>query len=276
MEDQSYNMNNNQTSNEGDISFGPRNLSFLQLVLKTFAGVGGGLAGAVIMVLIFIGASSILGPVLEPILQNGTEGEVDFIFVVVIMVMVLMTSIVSSMLSTLLLAFTERERYTRITTTMMQVFLINLVIFLFVLPIYLTVTSVGYDLMGYAAGLQIIMGALASALILELIHDYKYSLLAVYSTVLAILVGTGANYLIYYISGNATILLFTAIPIIWLLIGFFQAIVAMFYYWVWQTWGSDFLASEMSYGDDYGEIPEPEPEELLPPDEEGRDFLSNN
>jgi hypothetical protein len=256
--------------------YGPRRLSFFTLVLKTFAGLGGGIAGTAVLLLIFLAASSILQPVLGAQAElELMEGEISPLFMVVLMGMILATSLVSSLAGPLFIAYTERERYTRISTMMGQIFIINMVIFMFVLPIYLTTSTTQIELTAYAAGLQVILSTTASVLIMELVHDNRYALLAVYNTILAILVGAGVNFMLYFISGSATVLLFAALPIIWGLIGFSQAAGTMIYYWIFQTWGTDFLASTASFGTDYG-IPDQteEEEEALAPDVEGGDFLN--
>ncbi|HLG25777.1 MAG TPA: hypothetical protein VI588_03235 [Candidatus Gracilibacteria bacterium] len=259
-----------------EVSYGPRRMTFFNLVLKTFAGFGGGLAGTGVLLLIFLGTSSILQPVLGATAEGEmAAGEVSPLFMVVLMAMVFSTTLISSMLGTLLLCYTERERYTRVTTVMGQVFAVNLVIFAFVLPIYLTASTTRLELTAYAAGLQVILTSMASALILELIHDYRYPLLAVYNTILAMLVAVGLCFFIYFAAGNATIMLFAALPVIWALIGFSQAAVTMFYYWIFQTWGTDYLANSATFGADYG-VPdqsEEEMEEPQRPDIEGNDFL---
>jgi hypothetical protein len=260
-----------------EVTYGPRKLTFLTLVLKTFAGIAGGGAGTAIMMLIFLGTSSILQPILGATASaEAAAGESSPLFIVVLMGMIFATSIVSSMVSTLLLSYTERDRYTRIATTMSQVFIVNMVIFAFVLPIYLTTSTAHLEMTAFAAFLQVILSTTASALILELIHDHRYALLAVYTTILAILVATGVNYFLYYISGTATVMLFAALPIYWATICFSQSALTMFYYWVYETWGSDFLASTATFGADYG-VPdtseEEEEEAMQKPDTEGVDFL---
>jgi MFS family permease len=267
-----------EAGQEGQVveySYGPRKISFFTLVLKTMAGFAGGVAGTLVMLLIFLSTSSILQPVIGTATAEETaSGEVSPLFMVVLLGMIFATSIVSSILGTLLIAYTERDRYTRIATMLSQVFIINIVIFAFVLPIYLTTSTARIELTAFAAALQIILSSAASALILELIHDYRYSLLAVYTTVLGVMVATGINFFLYFTSGNATIILFAALPIMWTLIGFTQAALAMIYFWIWQTWGTDFLASTASFGADYG-IPDTseEEEEIKRPDVEGGNFL---
>jgi hypothetical protein len=257
-----------------EYSYGPRKLSFLTLVLKTFAGFAGGAAGALVMMLIFLGTSSILQPILGAT-ADAAAGEASPLFIVVLMAMIFATSLVSSMASVLLLSYTERDRYTRIATAMSQVFIINVVIFAFVLPIYLTASTARLELTAFAAFTQVLLSATASSMILELIHDYRYSLVAVYTTILGILVSTGVNFFLYYAAGSATIMLFAALPIIWATIGFAQSAFGMIYYWIYETWGQDFLATTTSYGADYGipDTTEEEEEEIQRPDVEGGNFL---
>ncbi len=255
--------------------YGPRKMSFVTLVLKTFAGLAGGIAGTMVLLLIFLLTSSILQPVLSP--AEAAAAEVSPLFIFVLMAMIFSTSLVSSLIAPLLLSYTERGRYNRVATALSQIFIINIVIFAFVAPIYLTTSTTRLELTAYAAGLQIILSATASALILELIHDYRYSLLTVYTTILGILVATAINFFLYTISGpaGATILLFASLPIIWTLVGFFQAALAMFYYWLYQNYGIDFLAASTSLGQDYGIPDETEEEASEPPreDTEGGNFL---
>jgi len=262
----------NQTVPEGE-QYGPRKLTFFTLVLKTFGGLFGGAAGSVIFLLIFLGASSVL----QPSLGTGGElstGEISPLFLVVVLLMMLSTSVVSSLLSTVFLAYTERDRYTRISTMLVQVFIFNIAIFAFVLPVYLTTATTHFELTVYAAGLQLILGATASAMILELLHDYRYSLLAVYNTILAVLAASALMFLLYSFTNNATILAVVALPVIWGSIGFFQAAITMIYNWIFQTWGSDFLANYASFGADYGVPDESEEEEEAKPDVDGADFLN--
>ena len=112
--------------NQNVDQYGPRKLSFFTLVLKSLAGFAGGTAGTLVLLLIFLGASSILQPVIGTAAAADTaNGDISPLFMVVLMGMIFATSLVSSMVSTLLLAYTERDRYTKIPTTMAQIFIIN-------------------------------------------------------------------------------------------------------------------------------------------------------
>lgn len=259
-----------------EAAYGPRPMSFFTLVLKTFAGLGGGIAGTIVLVLIFLATSSILQPVLGGTAQLSPD-EISPLFIMVLVSMVFATSLVSSMVGALLLGYTERERYTRISTAMGQIFIMNIVIFAFVMPVYLTASTTSLAVIAGAAALQVILSATAGSLMLELIHDARYPLLAVYETLLAILAAMSVSFVLFALTGNATILMFIALPMIWGLLGFFHSAVPMFYYWLFQTWGTDYLATEAQFGTDYG-IPdesEEEAEEEQREDVEGGDFLNS-
>ena len=255
--------------------YGPRKMSFFTLVLKTFAGLAGGVAGTLVLLMIFLLASSILQPVLSP--AEAQAQEISPLFIFVLMAMIFATCVVSSLIAPLLISYTERERYTRVTTAMSQIFVINIVIFAFIAPIYMTTSTTRLELTAYAAGLQIILSSIGGALIMELIHDYRYSLISVYTTILGVLVATGITFFLYTGLGTAstTMLLFVALPIIWSVIGFFQGAISMFYYWLYTSYGVDFLATSTSYGSDYGIPDQSEEEEEQPQheDTEGGNFF---
>jgi MFS family permease len=274
MYEQNYLQQENQSVAFPQEEYGPRRLTFVSLVLKTFAGLGGGIAGSIIFLLIFLGASSILQPILGTAGFNELRpGEISPLFLVIVLALMLSTTMVSSLVATLFLAYTERERYYRLSTALVQVFIVNLVLFAALVPVYLSTATTNLELTIYAASLQILLSSTASALILELVHDQKYSLLAVYSTVVGVLGAAGLIMLLYHFTANATLLTFTALPIIWSSIGFFQAATTMLYSWIFQTWGSDYLANYTSYGSDYGIPDQSEEEEEKRPDVDGADFL---
>lgn len=260
-----------------DQNYGPRHVSFFTMFAKTFLGLCGGMFGSLILLLIFLASSSVLQPVLSP--ADATGEQINPIFIVILMAMIFATSLISSMATPMLLSFTERLRYPRIMTAIYQIFIINLVIFAFVAPIYLTTSTTSLEFTAYAAGLQIILVATSAALIMEILNDDRYPLLAVYTTIIGMLVATSINIFIYQILKSSTVLLFAALPITWASIGFFQGVLAMVYYWYYLNWGNDFLASTTTYGLEYAGVAEEEAEreaeELPPEDKSGSDFLKS-
>jgi hypothetical protein len=256
-------------------SYGPRQVSLFTLFAKTFLGFIGGGAGSLALLLIFLGTSSILQPVLRP--AETTGEQVNPIFIVILMAMIFATTLISSMLAPWLLSISERLRYPRIVTSVYQIFIINLIIFAFTAPLYLTTSVTNLEFTAYAAGMQILMVSMASALIMEILNDSRYPLLGVYTTVIGVLIATAVNLFLYQMMKSATVLLFAALPITWASIGFFQAALAMVYYWYYINWGNDFLAITTTYGTEYAGVQEEveEAEEELPEDKSGGDFFKS-
>lgn len=247
--------------------------TFLQLITRTIAAFGGGVAGTIVLLIIYLLASSVLMPVL-----SASEDSLDAnpLFIFVLMGMVFASTLAANLLAPLFISFTQKGRYARVTTSMFQIFISNVVIFVIMIAIYLFATGISTDFTSFAAGLHIAFSVLASAMIFEIISNYKYALLGVYSTIFAVLAGIVFNIILFQATGTATILLFVALPVLWGGIGFLYGIFTMLYQWVVNTWGTDYLATTQEYSKDYG-IPE-EPVETIvdepePEDTEGVDFL---
>jgi hypothetical protein len=247
--------------------------TFLNLITRTFAGLGGGIVGTVILLVIYILTVSIVAPVLAP--AGDSETTLNPLFIFILMGMVFASTLGANLISPLFVSFTARDKYNRITTSLFQIFIVNIVIFIILIPIYLFSTGIGLEFISYAAGLHIVFSVLASALIFEIIANYRYALLGVYSTIFGILLAIAFNIMMYQATGNATILLFLALPVLWGAVGFMFGIVGMIYQWIVKTWGTDYLATFQEYSKDYGITEEEEiaAEEPEPEDTEGIDFL---
>lgn len=247
--------------------------TFLSLITRTIAGLGGGIAGTIILLVFWMLSSSVLQPVL---LQTEDSIDVTPVFTIVIMAMVFVSLLAANMLGPLFISFTQGEKYKRITTALFQIFIVNVVIFIILVPIYLFSTNIGLEFLSFAAGIQMALAVLGSALIFEIISNFKYALLGVYSTIFAVLCAAVFSAILFQTTGSALVLVFLALPLLWGGVGFVYGIVGMIYSWVVSTWGVDYLATSQEYSQDYGkqededmvEVTEPEPE-----DTEGVDFL---
>lgn len=261
----------------------PPQFTFLSLITRTFAGVGGGILGSVVLLIIYILSVSIVSPVLNPgvAATAGESAEISPLFIFILMGMVFASTLAANIVAPLLISLTQSGKYKRVTTSLFQIFIINIVVFVILSPIYLFSQGLGFEFMSYAAGLQIAFSVLASALVFEIIANYKYALLGVYSTIFAVLLGIALSIMVYTVAGNATILLFIALPLLWGGVGFMFGIVGMIYQWVVRTWGVDYLSTFQDYTKDYGiaeavqEAQVEAQEAAAPPpvDTEGVDFL---
>ncbi len=247
--------------------------TFLQLITRTIAAFGGGVAGTIVLLIVYLLTSSILVPVLS---AAEDSLSVNPLFIFALMGMVFASTLVSNLLAPLFISFTQKGRYARVTTSMFQIFISNVVVFVILIPIYLFATSISTEFTSFAAGLHIAFSVLASAMIFEIISNYKYALLGVYSTIFAVLAGIVFNIILFQATGTATVLLFVALPILWGGVGFLYGIFTMLYQWIVNTWGTDYLATTQEYSKDYGvaeEAVETVVDESEPEDTEGVDFL---
>lgn len=252
---------------------GPAKISFTTFLLKILAGAIGGALGALILLLIFVFA----GSVLSPLTTMGEDGYVSPVFVFILMVMIFLSSTISNILSVFFLSLTEREKYTRTSSAIYQVFTVSVVIFLLMVPIYFITAAVSASMTVYAVALHVIIAVQISALILEIVSNYKYALVGVYGVSFAILLSAGVMFALTGLGIAPAVLLFLGLPIAWTSLAFVQTVVTMLYGWIVRTYDKDFLSTENLYGADYGkQVESTKPEVPKAKDEAGGDFLRHN
>jgi hypothetical protein len=234
------------------MSLPPRNISFSLLFFKSLSGLGVGIIGMIIL-LIFV----LFG------LGTATTGAVSGPFLVFSsLVMGFITAMVTSSLGVFIFGMLDRERYPDLRLVVKHVILLNVIIFIFLLPIYFF-TIIGADSglksLFLIAALQLLISAQASIFVLEFSANSstRENLITIYGTVFGILSAILATLLIYSIFQNfstpeelavggsggkgPTAALFAILPLTWFCFGFFISTVEMVYRWVYETWGVDFL-----------------------------------
>jgi len=259
--------------NQQEKELGPSKVSFATFLLKILAAVVGGVIGTLVFIAIFVFASSIF----DKITTLSAEDSVSPIFVFILMVITFLASTLGNIISSLLLSFTEKEKYQKRASAIYQIFVVNIIMFLLMVPVYFLGARMGFGVAAYVVGLHIILTAQASALILEIISNYKHALVGVYGVTFSILLSATVFFGIANIIESPNFLLFITLPIVWGSIALVQTIVTNLYGWVARTYDKDFLASTTVYGRDYGKEEETA-EEAAPKaqDEEGAEFLRKN
>lgn len=236
-----------------DEKIGPPETNFENFLLQLLGGLGGGIFGTLLMLVIFLLGSSILKPVLT--IEGGVSVHPLFIFLFIAMIFI--GSLSSNCLSILLISISNKAAYQRISSAIFQTFFINLIIFIFLFPVYIIVSNLNIGSIAYIAALQIILSSFGSFLIMKIIAAHRYALLGVYSSIFAILLSVGILLFIFRVSAkDLTMLLFVTLPIIWLSFGLFEGIVSIIYRFIFTLYGVDFLRSDIAYGKDYGSIQE--------------------
>ena len=116
--------------------------------------------------------------------------------------MIFIATTPANLLSVFLLSLTERDKYKRTKSALFQVFIINVVIFLLMVPVYFITTSINIGVTAYAVALHIVIAAQVSALILEIVSNYKYSIVGLYGVTLSVLVSAGVMFAMYGLTGE--------------------------------------------------------------------------
>lgn len=260
---------------EEQTEIGPPKISIPVLLLKTLSGLIGGGIGTLVLLVIFVAASSILAPITG---QSPHPEYISPLFIFLLAVMIFLSTTTGNILSSLFLALTERSKYKRISSSIYQIFIISLAIFLLMVPVYFITTSVNIQITAYAVALHIILSAQISAIILEIVSNYRHSLLGVYSTTLSILMSAGLMFGIASVIESPTILLFAALPIVWGSFAFLHSLVTMIYGSIARIYDKDFLSTQTLYGKDYGKQvkEESKEEDSNGKDQPGADFLRKN
>lgn len=264
----------NTQETASDISNEAPRMSFSTFLLKILAGAAGGIGGSLILLLIFVLASSILTPITE---GHSELESVSPIFTFILMMMIFLSSTAGNIVSTWLMALSERDKYKRLSSAIYQIFIISMIIFVLMVPVYFITANSNIEITAYAVALHIIISAQVSALILEIVSNYRYALVGVYGLTFAVLTSAGIMFGLSGIIESPQILLFAALPIVWGSIAFIQSIFTMLYGWIARTYDKDFLSTQTVYGNDYGkEVESDEPVAPVAKDEAGADFLRHN
>lgn len=252
---------------------GPARISFPVLLLKLLAGVAGGGIGALILLVVSVLAATIIAPLTSP---TEAAEEISPVFVFVVSIMAFLACTASDILSVLFLSLTEREKYTKTATAIYHIFILNVVLFILMVPVYFIATSAKVELAIFIIALHVIISAQASSLIMEIVSNSKYSLIGLYGVTFSIVISTAILFGLY--GGNSpAIVLFTALPIVWGSIALVYGIFSMIYGWIVELYDKDFLSLESDYGADYGKVVESEiPKAPRAKDESGADFLRHN
>lgn len=254
------------------VIIGPARISFPMLLLKVISGIFGGGVGALIFIFIFVIGSSILAPLTN---TESTAEYVSPIFIFLLIVMVFLSSTIGNILSTLFLALTEREKYSKVASCIYQIFIVSIIIFILMVPVYFIAVSADMKLATLTIALHIIISAVVSSLILEVVSNTKYSLLGVYGVTFSMILSSSVLFGLYYYLESTQLLLFLVLPIVWGCYALVYSIVNMLYGWIIDIYDKDFLSIYERYGDDYGQkIVEKIVHKAK--DEAGSDFLRHN
>ena len=111
------------------------------------------------------------------------------------------------------------------------------------------------------AAVHFLLSAFVSALIMEVLAGYKYSLLGIYSTALGIFVSIGIALLLLAGGSKAIVLLFVAMPGVWLILQIIGGVSELIYDNFVRLYGIDAMDVQTDLGGDTEVEPKDEEED---------------
>lgn len=234
-------------------SLGPRDIPLSTLVFKSLAGFGvGGLGTIILLIFSLFGFLTAQATMTSPFLA----------FVAI--VMGLIVSLVVNGLGVTAFSLIDQRKYPPLRATLHHVAMLNIAIFIFLLPVYAIAATGALTTILLVVALELVLSAQASAFTLELIaakNSERGSLLAVYGVTFAMLFAILSNIAIfslfaYFLSTGlatdaggqttksaVTAVLFSVLPLTWFFFGFLTTMTEMIYRWFYVTWGVDYLST---------------------------------
>ena len=236
---------------------GPHKIAGVSVFYRAIAGGLGGIAGTMILFLFILLSQQIID-------QTGFDlGALNPVLVFIGAVILFLSSLVSNALGNFLIALTDQGKYEHIGKGILQILLMNVIIFIFVLPAFLIIQKTSPDFVFYIAILQFLFSALTSALVFNAAAvDRTQSLLNIYSVTLGVFIGILLIALLIAIT--SPIVAFFALPaVIWFTIGFFGALIEYYYYQLYKRAGVDFLQTDVGFVDKEDQAPEEGSEDII-------------
>ncbi|MCF7905810.1 hypothetical protein K9L63_01310 [Candidatus Gracilibacteria bacterium] len=238
------------------------NLTVSSIFSRFLIGFASGFIGSIVLGIVLFFSWSVVGDILSPSDVSPTEFGITIgsqthpLFLSIITLGVFLAALVGNIAYALLSTIIE-EKYTQRSTVITHIFFGNLVILLLILPVYLT-SSRAFGPTGIALSsiLHLIVTAFLTFLVLEILHQSKYLLVNTYGIILGIL-------LFFFLGGilvgqsNGTLVLILSLPLLLGMIALGNRAVEVFYSWMYENYGRDFLNTDTKFGSDYGEKEDP-------------------
>lgn len=231
-----------QTSRD---TFGPRALNNYHVITKTIAGLFGGVCGTIVMVITLLLASNLFkagaSNAAVELSKNApavVKGEIN---VFILMAGAFLSALTGNIIALLGFALFDREKYTKVVSSLVQIMVVNILLFVFIMPSYLVITSAKLSNIGFLVGTHIMLATLLSLFVTEVINNSKYILIGFYGVTFGILMALGAELLLALLPKSSDqligILVLTMLPMGLAMVGFFSSIFEMFYGWIYALYG---------------------------------------
>ena len=227
------------------------------IFLRASIGGGAGLLGFLVLGVILLLTWSIVGDILAPTSEalKNEYGEViektHPLFLSIVVMAMFLSSLLANLFYVFLASVVNAEYGQFRSTCLTQAFVGCVALMIFFLPVYL-VASNEYGSIGVAfvAAAQAVFSGFFTFLVIEIISSNRSVLVGLYG----VLFGLSVFFLMVNLIGssNPTVMSLITFPVLLASLGFGSGVSQMFYEWLVQSYGVDFLSSEKRYGTDYG------------------------
>ena len=236
-----------------------RPLTFTLFMLRLLSGIVGGATGTLALFIVYF--------IMQNVLPQTDEATSLSVFVIIIMTFV--GTLVANTVTGVMVTFMDNEKYNRRKTTIMHIFLFNFILFFLTIPLYLM--GAAMDIVLGIAAVHFLLSAFVSALIMEVLAGYQYSLLGIYSTALGIFISIGLAMMFMATGMKDITIMFIAMPGVWLILQIIGGLSELIYDNFLHLYGIDALSTETDLGGDKDVEPDNEDEEDEDEDEEKED-----
>lgn len=229
-----------------------RPLTFVLFLLRLMSGLTGGIAGTLALFVVYFLMISLV-----------PQGSSSTISVFVMIIMAFVGTLTANTVTAVMVTFLDNQKYNRRKTTIIQVFLFNLILFFLTIPLYFLGISLGVS--NGVAALHFLLSAFVSALIMEVLAGYEYSLLGIYTVALGTFISIGLGFVLLNLDVSITTFTFAAMPMVWFILQVVGGLSELIYDNFLRLYGVDALNVRTDLGGDkeieHEKLDEEEPEE---------------
>lgn len=215
-----------------------RPLTFVLFLLRLLSGVVGGIAGTLALFVVYFVLLNVV---------PDTDGVNSLSFFVII-VMAFVGTLVANSVTAVMVSYLDNAKYMRRKTTILHVFVFNLVLFLLTIPLYFLALQL--DIVTAMVAIHLLLSAFISALIMELLAGERYALIGLYSLAFGIFFAITLAMILVAYNISELVIIFTAMPGVWFLLQLFGGLTELVYDNFVKFYGVDALNTQTDLGGD--------------------------
>ncbi len=215
-----------------------RPLTFTLFLLRLLSGITGGIGGTLLALVAYF--------IMSTFIPSGEEATSLSTFAIIIMSFV--ATLAANSITATMATFMDSEKYNRRKTIITHVFLFNLILFFLTIPLYLL--AIPLDITIGVAALHFLLSAYVTALIMEVLAGYEYSLLGIYSASLGIFISIGLALLLLEMHVTSMVLTLGAMPSVWFILMIIGGLFELIYDNFVKFYGVDALNVQTDLGGD--------------------------